>query len=120
MEENIVLVEGRLSIREEDENITIIASKILPFGTFLNGESVTFGTSENNINRKVLEINVTNLTEEQKGRLRGTIKFFAGDKNNTQLQIINGDKTIPSGGIFINEAIFKEFKEIAGEENCKW
>ena len=45
---------------------------------------------------------------------------FAGDKNNTQLQIINGDKITPSGGIFINEAIYKEFKEIAGKENCKW
>ena len=120
MEENIVLVEGRLSIREEDENITIIASKILPFGTFLNGESVTNGTSENNVNRKVLEINVTNLTEEQKNKLRGALKFFSGDKNNTQLQIINGDKITLSGGIFINEAIYKEFEEIAGKENCKW
>ena len=78
------------------------------------------GTSENNVNRKVLEINVTDLTEEQKDKLRGALKFFAGDKNNTQLQIINGDKITPSGGIFINEEIYKEFEEIAGKENCKW
>lgn len=87
-------------------------------GTFLFGLSVPFGSPQTNNARKILSINITNLSEEQKDKLRGAIKFFTGDRNNTQLQIVNGDKTIPSGGIFINEEIFKEFEEIVGKENC--
>ena len=61
MEENIVLVEGRLSIREEDENVTIIASKIQSFdasGMFQNVESVPLVLSNNEVKRKNLEINI--------------------------------------------------------------
>ena len=117
MEDNIVLVEGRLSIREEDENITIIASKILPFGTFPNGESVPFGTSENNTKRKILEINITNLTEDKKDKLRGALKFFTGDKNNVAVQIINNENKMPAGGIFANQNTIDEIQEIVGKEN---
>lgn len=88
-------------------------------GTFPFGSSVPFGSHLTNNTRKVLSINITNLSEEQKDKLRGAIKFFVGDRNNTQLQIVNVDKTIPSGGIFVNEEIFKEFEEIVGSENCK-
>ena len=124
MEENIVLVEGRLSIREEDENITIIASKIVQFGvtlgTFPNDASVPFVTSENNTKRKILEINITNLTEEQKNKLRGALKFFSGDKNNTPVQIINGENKMPAGGIFLNRNTLDEIQYIVGSENCKY
>ena len=37
--------------------------------------------------QKVLEINVTNLTEPQKAKLRGAIKFFSGDNNNIPVKI---------------------------------
>ena len=43
MEESIVLVEGRLSIREEEQNVSLIANKIVPLGTFPNGVSDTSG-----------------------------------------------------------------------------
>ena len=125
MEENIVLVEGRLSIREEDENVTIIASKIIPFsenvplGTLPNGASVPFETSENNTKRKTLEINITNLTEEQKDKLRGTLKFFSGDRNNAPVQIINGESKMPAGGIFLNGNTLEQIEEIVGKDNCK-
>lgn len=121
MEENIVLVEGRLSIREEDQNVTIIASKIVTLGvtlgTFPNVASVPFVTSESNTKRKILEINITNLAEEQKDKLRGALKFFAGDRNNAPVQIINGENKMPAGGIFLNENTLEQIEEIAGKEN---
>jgi DNA polymerase-3 subunit alpha len=116
IEENIVLVEGRLSIREDEENITIIASKITPLGdtlgTFPNVKSVPFASNS----RKNLTINITNLTEEQKDKLRGALKFFTGDRNNTAITIINGDKKMPAGGILLNGNTLEELEIIVGKD----
>ena len=120
MEENIVIVDGRLSIREEDQNVTIIASKIVPLvplGTLTNGESVPFGSFQTDNTRKSLSINITNLTEEQKDKLRGALKFFAGDRNNAPVQIINGENKMPAGGIFLNGNTISQIEEIVGKEN---
>lgn len=100
VEDNIVLIEGRLSIRDEDD-VTIIASKISKFGKS---------------KAKSLNINITHATEEQKAKLRGAIKFFSGDRNNIAVKIINGENEIMSGGIFVNDEIVNEFKQIMGEE----
>ena len=137
MEENIVIVEGRLSIREEDQNVTIIASKIVPLvplGTLAsaqvipnshafegltrpNGTYVPFGSFQTDNTRKSLSINITNLTEEQKDKLRGALKFFAGDRNNAPVQIINGENKMPAGGIFLNGDTISQIEEIVGKEN---
>ena len=98
IEDNIVLVEGRLSIRE-DEDTKIVASRITKFGSKSS---------------RILEINITDISEEQKEKLRGAIKFFAGDRNNIAVKIINGDSSVMSGGIFINDEIFNEFRQIVG------
>ena len=103
IEDNIVLVEGRLSIRE-DEDTKIVASRITKFGTK---------------NSRVLEIDITDITEEQKEKLRGAIKFFAGDRNNIAVKIINGDSSVMSGGIFINDEILNEFRQIVGYDKIK-
>ena len=114
MEENIVMVEGRLSVREDEGNVTIIANKIQDFS-----EATNIATKNvTNVKREIC-INITNLTEEQKEKLRGAIKFFTGDKNNCSLKIQNKDKISSSGGIFINEEIQKEFVNIVGQENIK-
>ena len=99
--DSIVLVEGRISIREDDDT-KIVANKIEVFGEK---------------KQKVLEINVTNLIDEQKVKLRGAIKFFSGDNNNIPVKIINGETISNSGGIFITPRILEEFKKITGEEN---
>lgn len=99
VEDSIVLIEGRLSIRDEDD-VTIIASNISKFGK---------------ATPKSLNINITHATEEQKAKLRGAIKFFSGDRNNIAVKIINGENEIMSGGIFINDEILNEFREIMGE-----
>ena len=133
IEENIVLVEGRLSIKEEDGTASIIASKIAPLGqlgTFSNGVSDTFGTSTNsfqqnnmqsnsNFQRRTIKINITDLTEEQKDRLRGALKFFMGDRRNTAVIIINDGKELPSAPIFANEKVIDEIAEIVGKENIE-
>ena len=83
-------------------------------GTLPNGESVPFGTQSS---KKSLIINITNLTEEQKNKLRGALKFFTGDRNNTAVKIINEKKELPAGGIFLNANTIEQIEEIAGKEN---
>ena len=134
IEENIVLVEGRLSIKEEDGTASIIASKIAPLndtlGTFPKVSSVPFVSSNNsfqpnnmqsnsNFQRKTIKIKITNLTEEQKDRLRGALKFFMGDRRNTAVIIINDGKELPSAPIFANEKVIEEITEIVGKENIE-
>ena len=101
--ENIVLIEGRLSIREDDKP-SIVASSIKKL------------TEEK---KKALNINITELDDEHKEKLRGALKFFNGDTNNIQVEIINNEQKSPAGGLLITEAILKELQEIVGEENAK-
>ena len=125
IDENIVLVEGRLSIRE-DEAPSIIARTIRNLEDVANNPSST-NISVNNenganqavkISKKRLNINITNLDEAQKDRLRGALKFFNGDRNNTQIEIINGEKIAPAGGLFVTPEILEEIQEIVGIENA--
>ena len=99
VEENIVLVDGRLSIREDDT--TIIASTIQ-----------TFGEKK----RNVLIFNITDLDEEGKVKLRGGIKYFAGDRNNICVFVQVNDEQKPCGAIFANGEIIEIFKKLIGEE----
>lgn len=99
MVDNIVLVEGRLSVRE-DEDTKIVAREIKEFGVQ---------------KKKILSIDITDLDDKQKESLRGAIKFFTGEMNNIQLQIVNGERKDMAGGIYITDAILAEFKELIGE-----
>ena len=99
-EDSIVLVEGRLSVREDD-TATIIAREITEL-------------KENK--PKVLNLNITDLNESQKEKLRGAIKFFVGDKNNIMLQIQNGDTISPAGAIYLTDEILREFEELIGKD----
>ena len=57
------------------------------------------------------------MTEDEKDKLRGALKFFAGDKNNTPVQIINGENKMPAGGIFLNGNTLEQIEEIVGKNN---
>lgn len=104
--DNIVLVEGRLSIRE-DEDVKIVARDIKE----LNSVGVApLGDP------KKLIINITNLDENAKKKLRGALKFFSGEKNNTPVQVINGENILDCGTIYLNKDILEEFKELMGQE----
>ena len=102
MEDNIVLVDGRLSIRE-DEETKIVARDIKEFGEQ---------------KRKVLNLDITNTDDIQKERLRGAIKFFTGEKNNIQVQIINGQKKDMACGIYLRGDTLEQFQDIIGVENA--
>ena len=103
MEENIVLVKGRLSIRD-GEKTTIIANEIENFG-------------EKKI--KTLNLDITSATEQTKAKLRGAIKYFSGEMNNIRVQIQDGDKTLPCGAIYCTEEILKVFEDILGKEKAR-
>ena len=103
VEENIVLVKGRLSIRD-GEKTTIIANEITDFS-----EKKT----------KVLSLDITGATEEIKVKLRGAIKYFNGEMNNIRVQIKDGKKIMPCGAIHCTQKIITIFEEILGKEQVK-
>lgn len=100
IEENIVMVDGRLSIREDDTT-TIIANDIKDFG-------------EKKV--QILTLDITNADEIQKDKLRGTIKYFNGDKNNINVQIKVNEELKPCGQIYLTEEILQIFEDIIGKE----
>jgi len=69
------------------------------------------------VKKNAITIDITNLSEEQKDRLRGAIRFFAGERNNCRLDIKNGERIDSAGGVLMNENILKEFKDIVGVDN---
>ena len=100
LNDKIVVIEGRLSVRE-DEDTKIVANKITEFGEKKNKKFV---------------IDITNLEEEAKQKLRGAIKFFSGDKNNIPIYVKEQETLKPCGGIYITDEIRKQFEEIVGVE----
>ena len=100
VEENIVMVEGRLSIREDDTT-TIIANEIKDFGEQ---------------KQKILTLDITNSTEEEKEKLRGALRYFNGDKNNINVQVKIEEETKNCGQIYLTDQIKEVFEDILGEE----
>ena len=98
VEENIVIVEGRLSIREDDTT-TIIANEIKDFGEQ---------------KQKILTLDISNSTEEEKDKLRGALRYFNGDKNNINVQIIVNGETRPCGQLYVTDEVLDALKEIIG------
>ena len=117
-EESIVLIEGRLSIREDRQDITIIPSKIMDLNEVnSNGLPSNSNNNDANIRTKKLVLDITNLDEPHKEKLRGAIRFFAGDRNNLPVYVKQGEKLSSCGAIFANNETIKEFEEIVGKEN---
>ncbi len=101
--DNIVLVEGKLSIRE-DEEPKIVARTISEFV-----ES----------KKKIFRLDITNLDEPTRKKLKGAIYFFSGEKNNMQMQIQNGEKMdTTKSGIYMTPEILTQFQELVGEANA--
>lgn len=108
--DNVVVIDGRLSIRE-DEDVKIVAREIKAL------EDVGAGLAS--AQNKKLIINITGLNENKKTQLRGALKFFSGERNNAPVQVIDGEKTLDCGTIFLNKDILEEFKELVGEERVQ-
>ena len=101
LEENIVVIEGRMSIKE-DADMSIVANSI----------------TELKVNKKKeVILNITDLDEDKKAKLRGAIKFFVGERNNMPIFVKQNDKISSCGAIFATDEILEEFKNIVGENN---
>ncbi len=96
MEENIVLVTGRLSIREEE----------MPSIVAMNIENLT------ERKERKLELDIRNVSEDTKAKLRGALRFFMGDRNNIKVSIIDEEGEKPCGAIFMANGTEEVFKEI--------
>ena len=100
LNDKIVVIEGRLSIRE-DEDTKIVANRITEFGEKKNKQFI---------------IDITDLEEQTKQKLRGAIKFFSGDKNNIAIFVKEKENQKPCGGIYLTEEIKAQFEEIVGSQ----
>lgn len=105
IEESLILCEGRISIRDEND-ITIIANQI----TELKSNS-----------QRRLVIDITDLPEETKEELRGTIKFFEGEQNNLKVNVKTNGKETECGAIFVDNAgkTIEAFKDVVGEDRVE-
>ncbi len=123
-EENIVVVEGRLSIKEDNDS-SIVATTIVDFNEDYESNTNTNNTisyyqiSKTSINPKLVTIDITSISEEQKQKLRGAMKFFKGDKANCKIQVIDEGQVKPCGVMLINPNIIKILQNIVGEANLK-
>ena len=107
--ENIILVSGRLSIKE-DEDARIIVQDIKEFSESSENENMVKKPTK-------MVIDITNLDSKQKDRLKGAIKFFTGDKVNMKLNVLDKSEEKSCGAIYLTEQILQAFKEIVGENN---
>lgn len=111
VEESTVMVEGRLSIREDKQDITIVANIISDLASYKpTGEVIRNA-------QKKLVLDITNLDEEHKAKLRGAIRFYKKEKNNLPVFVKQGEKISSCGSIQANEKVIKQFEEIVGKDN---
>ena len=140
LEESIVVIDGRVSMKE-DSDVSIIANSIIDIedeegiknllnigyhNNYLNNAN-SFNKSRNDANtledlsnipkRKKITLEITNLREENKEKLRGALRFFMGDRNNTPIYVKQGDKISSCGAIFATDEIIDELKDIVGSAN---
>ncbi len=105
-EEKIVLVEGRLSIREEEPTKIVVSS----IKEIINED----------LELRHIIINITDLEEVKKESLRKLIRKYSKADNAIDLIDIEIDgENRPCGKIFLNDENISEFEEIVGKENIK-
>ena len=106
-EDKIILIEGRLTIRE-DEEPKIIAQNIKEI---LNSDEEE---------KSYINIDITNFSEKQKEDLRTLIRFYSKMNNkNFEINVIVNGELRPCGKILLNNENFDKFKKLAGEENIQ-
>ena len=111
-DDNIVKVEGRLNIKEDE--ITISALKLQTLSK--HEEDYLVGAKE----RKSLTINIPEgLSEIELKNLREFIKKISNQKGNMKVTIDNKGNQ-KEFDMLINERVYKELREMIGEENLSW
>ena len=111
-DDNIVKVVGRLVIKEDE--ITISALKLQTLSK--HEEDYLVGAKE----RKSLTINIPEgLSEIELKNLREFIKKISNQKGNMKVTIDNKGNQ-KEFDMLINERVYKELREMIGEENLSW
>ena len=111
-DDNIVKVEGRLNIKEDE--ITISALKLQTLSK--HEENYLVGAKE----RKSLTINIPEgLSDIELKNLREFIKKISNQKGNMKVTIDNKGNQ-QEFDMVINERVYKELREMIGEENLSW
>ena len=110
LEESVVVIDGRISMKE-DADASIIANSIVD----IEDEALASIPK-----RKKLVLDITNLDEINKEKLRGAIRFFTGDRNNMPIYVKQEEKLSSCGAIFADGETIEEFSEIVGKENVKF
>ena len=111
-DDNIVKVEGRLNIKEDE--ITISALKLQTLSK--HEEDYLVGAKE----RKSLTINIPEgLSDIELKNLREFIKKISNQKGNMKVTIDNKGNQ-KEFDMLINERVYKELREMIGEENLSW
>ena len=101
-------------------SVSIIANKITSLDA-IDTKAITTILDKNTTKPlpKEIKIDITNLDDNKKDKLRGLLRFFMGDRMNLAVTIINDNKEYPTSGIFANEQVINEIKEIVGSDNVK-
>ncbi len=110
-EDNIVFIEGRLSIRD-DEPTKVVVNYMKELDDV---QQETSTIQKKSYNKVIVEI--SDFDEIKKEKLRGFIKFFAGDSSNIKFFVQEQDKQLSCGTIYLNNRILDELYVLAGKEN---
>ena len=134
-EEKIVLVEGRLSIREDEPTKIIVGNikELLNEDEEIIEENIKNNSvnkiNENNniISNKVEEkkyqyinINISNFSEEKKEVLRSLIRYYSKMQQNAKVEVTVNEEVRNCGMIYLTDKNIKEFLNITDIENIKY
>ena len=100
IDDNIVQVEGRLSIKDNDE-ISIVANSIRDYS------------------QHIISINITDLDENKKQLLRELIKNNRNSHPNYEVQVINNGSFLSCGSIYANDQVIASFINLVGDSNIE-
>ncbi len=128
-EEKIVLVEGRLSIRE-DEPTKIIVGNIKEL---LNEDQESDINLDKNINDNLskgnkleekkytfINIDISNFTEEKKEVLRNLIRYYSKMQTNADVSVTVNGEIRNCGKIYLADKNIEEFLRITEKDNIKY
>ena len=111
-EDNIVKVEGRLNVKEDE--ITMMIGRIETYEAKVS--SMLVQQSE----KQILVIQIPNdMMQDKREELRAFIKLIGNQNTNTKVKIIGKEKESVIN-LFINEKIYSKLKGLVGKENIKW
>ena len=68
------------------------------------------------VNKKIM-INITNLDEEQKGKLRTAIRYYTKPNALTLISVIDNNEEKPCGKIYTTNEVYNNIKKIVGNDN---